>query len=278
MQNSYSLFSEINYWHDYFSDGRLRSLRTTPVRATATELLRFGLLFKPHATGFRLLFDEWHAGNQRARADVSALGLQLYFTLECDEPYFLSQTAGLEDFQPGRSFFHFTNRRSFDGGRLHRGAFADGASLADNVATRSFTGLQRLPFGLLSIHLAAAQPEMSVHFSARTTHWRYFLVSDHVRGLEAPAIRAKNEEVVFEGPEEVELPDKRSALRFVSPVAIALKEMPARSYQLLENYGSEKGRQKVAVAALPTPTLRSLSRTEPNAAGARLYNYSDIFI
>ncbi|MCG8574695.1 MAG: hypothetical protein MI810_07410 [Flavobacteriales bacterium] len=101
-------------------------------------------------------------------------------------------------------------------------------------------------------------------FTARKTQWNYYIINQSSLDLSEPEITG-SEEVLFEGPEEVILPNKQTALLFSSGLTlIPLSYRPKYKFKLVNNQ-SGTGRltasrkiQKTIFQALPNPDPMNL--------------------
>lgn len=135
------------------------------------------------------------------------------------------------------------------------------------------------PFALLDMHIHEQLEEKYVlRFRARSTFWKYILVSDHLRQLNKPAIVDTAGRPAFSGPENITLPDERAALVFASTSPIGFSEMPVHAYRLVENYEAETGKYKVVISTLPQADIHTLSNGAKRTDSTDNTGFSEIFI
>ncbi|HEY8400999.1 MAG TPA: hypothetical protein VIK89_07040, partial [Cytophagaceae bacterium] len=74
--------------------------------------------------------------------------------------------------------------------------------------------------------------EYKIHFGARSTFWKYLLISKYNSNLKNTIINSGGSEVKFKGPSEVKMRNGADALEFVSETPLTLKEKPDYRFQL----------------------------------------------
>lgn len=266
-----TLFTVV-FEHGYFTGSRLECMAVSPDQQSASAIQRNGLLFKPLKNGFTVLYESVMAGKPRTREAALEQALELRFVITLNDPYFFNYTAlNATDLTGSLCYF---NNISHPAGALHAGEFA---SEQEVVTVKSVNGESFVkPFGLIDIRLSAGLPEQyTIRFRERSTYWRYLVISQHLKELNSPAVLGNNHP--FKGPEPMVLPDRRSALAFVSVNPISIKESGNDTFQLVENYDPAAGKYKVVLKTLPLPDVRAISRLQPRDAAGE-YSYSEIFI
>jgi hypothetical protein len=150
----------------------------------------------------------------------------------------------------------------------------------ENAEGRTF----EKPFAILDLILQPGLEEnYQIAFQPPSTWWNYILVSDHLKELNNPAIINTGTKENFAGPSTVRLRDDRACLSFVSPAPIGLKEEPAATCMLVENFDPATGKYKVVLPTLPGPDTRIVSgsrtrtRDKPAAPGPSTF-FSEIFL
>ena len=135
------------------------------------------------------------------------------------------------------------------------------------------------PFGQLSILLhEKLDNNFTVAFAARSTYWRYILVSGYLQELNRPAIMNKSTQAIFDGPVPVKVHGNRVATAFVSKEPITLTSMANRSFSLLENYEEGNDRYRVVISVLPNPDARVVSEVTNGQPAGDKKNYSEIIL
>lgn len=280
MDFRFEILVTMNFRHAYYSDGRFRSMKVRPDDTAVRTMQRLGLLFRPFADGFRILYDTNFAGRQRSKDEVTGAPSTLRFHLFVSDPAFLNYTANLTE-DISRSVFYFSNAPAENGRPLPPGLLHPGQSVSDGdlVPAARFSGaFFSKPSGILDLELRKDMEEnYAVNFSAKATFWRYILVADHLRGLSSPAILDDAEQEKFDGPAGLRLPDNRDAQVFTSQAAISLSEIKNRVFRLVENYEPGTGRYKVVMAALPSPDVTTVSGAGRQTGNAQK-DFSEIFI
>jgi hypothetical protein len=121
------------------------------------------------------------------------------------------------------------------------------------------------PFGQISIRLHSGMPQKFIlKFSTLATHWQYILRSSHLQNLTQPAIIDRSGQVVFEGPEEIMLPDGRTAQAFISRDLIPLSHLPQRKFKLVDNSKPGDKQFKIIISALPDPDVHNITKISNN--------------
>ena len=280
------------YRHGYFKNQLCPCLSVRPAGGGLREMINHGLMIRPGPGGFELLYDARHAGNQRTRVDILELDIVIRLLLRLDDPDFYNYTApspadiGKQVFyfynRPHSSFLHADEQVSaddlffFDRRRIDNppGAFGPRPGDSDlpgdkwilkspgkeivleNTEGRTF----EKPFAILDLLLQPGLEEnYQIAFQPPSTWWNYILVSDHLKELNNPAIINTGTKENFAGPSTIRLRDDRAGLSFVSPAPIGLKEDPAATCMLVENFDPATGKYKVVLPTLPGPDTRIVS-------------------
>jgi hypothetical protein len=221
------------------------------------EMRKRDILFRQAQGGFSLFFNQ-----RETRSQVLATPFSLRFHLALNDPDFYNYT----DLPAGRIsqsvflFYNMPGNPVSDNGipLLHGGPVVASTDLCDGGQVTP--GVSAKPFGILVIDLGPDLPECyGVRFSARSTHWSYILVSDHLRGLDRPAIIDTAGQETFTGPRPVVLPDNREALSFTSLNPIALRFSGSKRFKLVEQFDPDPAKSKVILGALPLPGVSIIS-------------------
>lgn len=221
--SAYTSLVDVNFTHDYWGSQPFRWLRATPLRPEP------GLLFRARPGGFTLYFDAAFHGRRRTREDVLKEPVPLTFRLELLDAYFYNYT----DLPLGTHCFW----NEPGAGQLHM-------EPTDGTLP---------PFGLLELTLDGDLLESyDLHFTTRSTYWRYILIGESLVHLESPTVMDPQTREAFDGPQTVTLRDSRPAVASTSRNPIALAESATRRFQLLEQ-------GKVVLGVLPGPDVRFIS-------------------
>ena len=261
------LFS-VQFTHDY-TGGEYQAFSCSPVPETLRDLQRMGLVFKSRRDGFSVAYDTIFAGGKREKASLLKEELMFVLNITNTDSAFYTYTDGLNGDPgkiPGRSLFCFTNEPS-EGERprkqLHEEAYVSQQDIVmlENYPETFFVK----PFGQFRIRMHEEMADQFVvRFAAKSTHWRYLLVSEHLKELDSPAVINKDTGEVFIGPEMITLPDQRTAIAFRSAQPIILTSKPNRSFQLVANYDEATGRYRVVKNVLPNPLPGAISSIGSN--------------
>lgn len=267
----FDLLTEIYFRHRFFADNCLRDIRVLVPQQTATDMRRYGLIFRRLPDRFVLLYDN---SNTDQREQLLREKLTLVFDLQLQDNLFYNYT-GLQQSDIPNSILLFGNNDGYAPGKLHK----DDVVTASEVAPFEHQGgvMSVKPFARI---ILALTPDLSdryeISFAARTTRWCYFLMSANLAALSEPSIIDTSNKVHFKGPQAVTLPDGTNASVFVSEEAVALAQRPLHTFQLVEA-GGIGGLSRTIISALPSPDIQTIS-----AAGIPGYDrtqaYSEIFL
>lgn len=281
MNYQFETLTNVFFKHSYFSDAKFEGLTVKTADSAIYIMTCQGLVFKSIKGGFQILFNTDFAGRKREREEVLKDTFTLTFHLLLNTPSFYNYTANISH-NITQSIFYFSNisrnpEVTLSAGMLHR---ENSVSEKDTYPADQFYGrFFSKPFGLLDLQIHKGMEKTYViNFSAKSTFWRYILVSDHFRELHNPAVLNPGNHEVFNGPKELTLPDGRPALAFTSKNKISLSEFTLLPFQLVENYGSETGKYKVVITALPIPDINTISKVETMSQNKTKTTFSEIFI
>ncbi|SJZ92511.1 hypothetical protein [Sediminibacterium ginsengisoli] len=257
-----SLFS-VQFAHDY-TGGEYHAFSFSPTPETSRDLQRMGLVFKARRDGFSVVYDTIFAGDKREKLALLKEDLVLVLNIANADPDFYIYTAGLDGDPgkiPGRSLFCFTNEAAAGESPRHQLHEQDFVSERDIITLEDYPETFFVkPFGQCRIRMhEELAGQFVVRFAAKSTYWRYLLVSEHLKELDSPAVINKDTGEVFAGPEIITLPDQRSAIAFRSVQPIILTSKPNRSFQLVANYDAATGRYRVVKNLLPNPLPGAIS-------------------
>jgi hypothetical protein len=286
MESKMEILAEVTYRHGYFTDQLCRGLSANLAGGVSREMLGHGLLLKTKPGGFTLLYDARHVGSERTKAAVLGRGIVIRLLLRLNDPEFYNYTmpapddAGNQVFyfynSPGHPFLHakervsaedlyfFTSRRvgreesEFPGDKwiLQQRAGDPKKIVMENREGPGFVK----PFAILDLRLEPWMDEENyLFFQPPSTRWNYILVGDHLKDLNNPAIINSSTSENFTGPSLIRLRDQRTGLSFISPAPLGLREEPAGTCMLVENFDPATGKYKVVTAALPGPDVRIIS-------------------
>lgn len=266
-----TLFTVV-FEHGYFTGSRLECMAVSPDQQSAASIQRNGLLFKPLKNGFTVLYETSMAGKVRTREAVLQQTVELRFSIALNDPYFFNYT-DLDHKDMTGSLCYFNNT-SHAAGTLHAGEWVSDKEVVTVKSVNDGSFVK--PFGLIDVRISEGLSEQyTIRFRERSTYWRYLVISQHLKDLNSPAVLGNSGS--FKGPESMLLPDKRSALAFVSANPIGMKESGNDTFQLVENYDPVAGKYKVVLKTLPVPDVRAISALQPRDA-AESRSYSEIFI
>jgi hypothetical protein len=270
MQSAFSILTKVNFSHSYFYNGIFNGFSIKATDRTNKILQNYDLIMKPFNGGFYILFDQNFAGSTRTRENLLGEKLTLDFTLVLTDSLFYNYTES-NPTQIDQYIYLFTNSLNF-AGSLHAAQF-----VAENdIQPLSFFTEQFFvkPFAKLILALnSELQNEYTINFNAKSTYWRYILMSNYLQELNNPAIIDTDSTNAFGAPSKVDLPGNQQVNAFTSGKALQLCQRPVKAFQLAENYESGSSKYKVVIRSLPYPDIKAISRL-PNSTS----NFSDIFI
>jgi hypothetical protein len=290
MNNLFDPLVTVFFRHNYYADGKLKTLRILPAAETLILFSELALIFRSNNDGFTIYFDTLFNGRQRTKQQLYASGETLQFYVYNTDEYFLSYTDGLADYKPGLTHLHFTNEHGNQ--LLHPATAADEATITDNSELADEEAIGKKPFAVITLNLSpsATSPghlssvnlssaiTYEIQFAARATYWRYVLAASYLQQLEKPAIVNKQDKIPFKGPVTLTLPDNTSALSFISNDKMPFSENPNREFQLVEQYDALSGKYKVVKKVLPNPDISNLSVIDTSVDKTVLHAYSEIIL
>ena len=117
--------------------------------------------------------------------------------------------------------------------------------------------------------------EYLLHFDSRSTYWKYFIVSKYKLPLEKSGIQSENEDVTFNGPEKVKLPNGDMAYVFEASKPLPLNEIPKYNLKLSKN--KKAGNGEAYLNRLPTPSPDSI-KPESRDASAKVFSELIVYL
>ncbi|WP_179412983.1 hypothetical protein HDF19_11305 [Mucilaginibacter sp. E4BP6] len=270
MQSAFDILVKVNCSHSYFYDGIFSGFSIKVTDGTNKILQNHDLIMRPFNGGFYILYDQNFAGTTRTREDVLNETLTLDFTLILTDPLFYNYTADAP-VQIDQSIYFFNNSLNL-AGSLHTDDFVS----ENDVQPLTYFTEQFFvkPFAKLILALnSGLQNEYTIKFNAKSTYWRYILMSNYLQELNNPAIIDADSTNAFGIPAKVNLPGNLQVNAFTSGDALPLSQRPAKAFQLAENYETSSSKYRVVIRSLPYPDISAISRL-PNSSS----NFSDIFI
>jgi len=270
MRSLFDILVKVNFSHSYFYNGIFAGLDIKVSDATHKLLHNQGLILKPVNGGFYIFYDQNFAGATRTRDEVLNEKLTLHFTLTLKDQLFYNYTADAPA-QIDQSVYFFNNILNPAGLQSDEFVSENDVQPVSFFAEAFFVK----PFAKLILAVnQTLQPEYTIRFKARSTYWRYILMSNYLQELNNPAIIDTDNSNAFGEISKVDLPDNRQVNAFTSGNTLQLSQRPAKSFQLAENYEKGSSKYKVVIRALPCPDISAISRLPNNSSS----NYSDIFI
>jgi len=281
MNCQFDALTYVFFSHDYFLSTKFEGLTIRAEDSSTHKMVSEGLIFKPVPGGFRILYETEFAGRQRSRASIGKEPFILSFRLFLNAPAFYNYTANLSR-DITQSIFYFCNtpkpgEAAFPAGLLHAGDYVSEKDLhpVAEFPNRFFAK----PFGLLDLEIREGMEEAyRVNFLNKATFWRYIVISDHLRGLNNPAVTDTSGGETFDGPAEIRLPDSREALAFTSRDQISWRESGNKTFQLVENFEPGTGKYKVVLSALPVPDINIISNAGSPSPNGDPADFSEIII
>lgn len=262
----FALLTEISFRHGFFADNCFRDIRVLVPQQTATDMLRHGLLFRALPDRMRLLYND----ADPPRRAVLHEQLQLVFDLQLQDNAFYNYT-GLQQTDVANSLLLFGNSNVHTSGKLHRKELV----CADDIVTNTQEEINIPLFGRIILTLTPdLLPFYEISFAARETHWCYFLMSDNLAALTKPLILDGKSDVQFSGPQQITLPDGKTAQVFISDRPVPLSQRPRHTFRLVAGNDDE---QRTIIPVLPSPDIQRISAAGM-AAYDRTKDYSEIFL
>ena len=276
MNTYYSILFDLIFQHNYFVDPVTSCFGISPSVDTQTWMKNQAIVFKETTGGFRLVYESDKKENVERKNELLSSNAILRFVLTLKDPLFYNYT-DLTITDLSSVLFHFHNLsgnsdRHASKANLYNG---DAVSTADTIDLVSFgTDFFVKPFGVIDIQLDQVNSgELYIRFREKATYWRYLLVSEHLRELNAPAI--SDGHMIFKGPAKVVLPNRTEVLAFESVEPLVLAQRSKHEFQLLENFDQETKKGRTILRRLPTPDINLISalpKGEPEAT------YSEIIL
>lgn len=113
-----------------------------------------------------------------------------------------------------------------------------------------------------------------ISFSARSTFWKYFLISKYNSNLKNTTIDSGESEFKFKGPEQVKMKNGQDAVMFVSNSPLPLRQIQDLRFQLKNvRMGIVNG--KTIMDRLPSPSPETI---KPDSRDENSKVYSEIII
>jgi len=271
MLSVFDILVKVNCSHSYFYDGVFNGFTVNLSEATKKVLNNHDLIMKPCYGGFYILYDQNFAGTTRTREEILNEKLTLDFTLVLNDALFYNYTAG-SPAQIDQSIYFFNNTLNTNNA-LHADEFVSESDMQPLSYFKEQFFVK--PFAKVTLAVnSSLQNEYTIKFKARSTYWRYILMSNYLQELNSPAIIDADSTNAFGVPAKINLPDNREVNAFTSGDTLQLSQRPAKAFQLAENYEAGSPKYKVVIRSLPYPDISAISRLPNNSSS----NFSDIFI
>jgi hypothetical protein len=269
MNFSHKELVRINFRHSYFLDGIPNCFSVKPTIETERFFLNNNLLFKNKNSHFIIAYESFNNGIERTMEDVLELNAILRFTITLTDSLFFNYTS-ISTSDISNSIFHFHNFNEDKRQFLHSD---ENVLLKDLVSVSNFDfNFFIKPFALIELQLNNIHSkEYIINFKEKQTHWRYLIVSEHLKDLSEPAVIGPT---AFNGPIEIILPDSKTALSFESTIPIGIKQRSEQSFQLVENYNLSSNKGKIVIKNLPQPNVNNISKIRDEGQN----EYSEIII
>jgi len=260
MSSTYQLLFRVNFFHSYYTNGKLTNVQLKPDLSTENIFKNYDLILRKEANGMAIFFAEQFADNTRTREQILADKLVLNFKLNLSDPNFFNYT----DYMPAvieENLFYFKYPFSFTSnqvGLMHSQACVTENDLKNNSSLEQ--PYFSKPFGHIEITTDEAIPaDLKIQFYSPSLFWRYVIYQSHLLEFEGLAVASKNKSVFFNGPQSIVLPNGNPAIAFTSPTVIEYKEHPEMNWQLLEQYKLGESNGRVVMPNLPVPKTNQIS-------------------
>lgn len=260
MNSTYQLLFRINFYHTFFTNGKLTNVQLRPDSLTENIFKNYDLILRREANGIAIFYAEHFADDHRTREQVLADNLLFNFKLSCTDDNIYNYT----DHMPrviGENLLFFKYPFSFkplQTGLMHSKEGVSELDLKNNLMLEQ--PYFSKPFGHIEITADQQIPvDLKIQFFAPSLFWRYVIHKSYLLEFEGLAIANKNKSIFFSGPQNIQLPNGKPAVAFISPTPMQYKEHPEINWQLLEQYtqGSNSGR--VIIPILPVPKTNQVS-------------------
>jgi len=275
MVSSYQTLFTIAFRHDYFLNNRFRGFTFTPLQETFEYMSRRGLLLKVMGAEIKVLA-ETGADAELKLKQLYAENYNLKFAVNITDGNFFNYTDGL-DGDAANTVYYFSNVNREGGARNNSKLNQDETTgTHDARPVTEFSGLFfAKPFAIVDIRLLAENPaEFQISFRAKSTYWKYIIISSQFHDYENLSI-VGGQDISFDGPEEMDLQNRQRAMVFQSKELIKLSEKPSKTFSLVENYVPGTNRHRVLKRILPAPDIGAISAATLTNMQT---NYSEIFI
>lgn len=281
--------------HSYFSDNKFKEYRITPTTATATKLARAGIRMKQLDNQFILIAEEriqtWLQDDSEAGKQGKPF-LPLVFAIQPTNPYFGNYTDPGESPATGKIFCFKISTGSHspvDDGKRPVGGVApvhldlqwndrlltDLPKDTEQIDLRldnAFGSVQ--PWAVLIVDSLpkGPQPVYRISIKPRATIWRY-LIHKRDRLLSENGLNLSDLKIVVSPSVEINPEQIGEGVFFHLPAPIALKQVNAERYQLIDAPVNRP--KRVIIQNLPRPDVKSFARP---VAGDTSTTYSEILI
>jgi hypothetical protein len=260
MNPTYQLLFRINFYHTFFTNGKLTNVQLRPDSLTENIFKNYDLILRKEVNGIAIFYAESFADEHRTREQVLADNLLLNFKLSCNDDNIFNYTDHMPRvIEENLLFFKYPfSFKSAQPGLMHSKDCVSEIDLKNNLTLEQ--PYFSKPFGHVQITTDQQIPEdLKIQFFAPSLFWRYIIYKSHLLEFEGLAIANKNKSIFFTGPQSIQLPNGNAAVAFTSPTAMPYKEHPDVNWQLLEQYkqGSNSGR--VIIPILPVPKTNQVS-------------------
>lgn len=250
MNATFIHIATIAFRHEYFEDGKFKSLRVLPSDKTVIRLRTLEMLLKPFEDGVHLFIKQEHQLN------VTEEKQPLRFEFICSNPYYINYTE-LKEFRPSKEFLLYDTKIA---------TYAEGSSeyvLESAIATREsgIEGTLPQPMGILELYPNILMEQFNEHgksvtyaieFKARKTYWKYFISQSSTPFLKTLLIKRNNMVADFQHAVEGD------TITFTSQKPMALSEKSKDFFQLFRKDTTQNGEDQMLINALPIPSYQNL--------------------
>jgi len=217
MRTQYKKVLQLDVFHSYFKDGKVRHLEFKPSAETQQVFTKYGILLRNEVSAFKL-----YSSKEGGVEDL------LGYILNNTETESFDFTISTSD----TNFYNYTElplnwvgqmdySNDADENTQNENALILKSSASEKMAT-AFFGTVKIDLKKLKSQLSNGEVNYEIHFEARKTQWNYLIIAS--KEMEGLSITSKTD-LSFEGPTEVVLQNGSKALKFTSGnVLIPLKE------------------------------------------------------
>ncbi|APG64508.1 hypothetical protein LPB136_03625 [Tenacibaculum todarodis] len=283
MSQNYFHIATIYFNHEYFKDKIFKHVEFYLDEDSNTITKNLGIFFKPNKGNLQIF-----ATNPRELVlENSAISFRVSFRNNTSE--YISYTDIKNYFSEDKILYFSNSDSKFNVTKntflLHSEDFVDNndTKTIKEIRKEGLINQNNKPLGILEFfvqdlfrtYIANSVANYAVNFKTKHTVWRYFIINNSTLKLEDVSIIQKGKGVVFKEPIQETLANGQKALVFESNNKIPLLEYSEETYQLIENYNSNLGPERIIISSLPIANPKQLKF---NTSNTTYYSHMYIYI